>query len=134
MKTISLLACLILLGCDHTDDKLIVKNELDYSIHFVFSSDTILDSSELEAGFDKYYKIQGQTNKHFMAFGGRNPWEGSINMNPDKKLHSFVFKGNQSGFLIADSSYFLGRIDMSLDDLRSTNWVIQINDSTFRKY
>lgn len=130
MKKFNLFLIILIgfLSCDYYDSRLIIQNNGDHEICFIYAHDTILDpvSNNIE-----YYLMEkitpGETSIETLP--GKNSWNILMQKSKNKKLNVFfieldtMLKYNDWQYIRNNKLYH--RYEYSEEELNVMNWLIE---------
>lgn len=155
LKTLIPIIILTLIGCDFSDNKLIIENKSDNSIAFIIPAEpnyfpTSNDSKKKfnkkrndsllniyakfdpnEESFGGVHFLAKKSKKNILTFNIK--WEQIVESTPTKSLKILFFSkkimpsGNYKWNEIYDRNLFKEKI-FTLKELENLNWIIKYND------
>jgi len=127
---VSIILSLLLMSCDYSDSKLMIKNHSKKTIAIQSNIDTILNSAYL--GKVPYYETIKITpnDSAYQFLPGKDAWKWEARNSKNKKLNIFIFdldtlrKYNDMEFIRINKKY--KRYEFTEEELNKCNWTIKI--------
>ncbi len=137
------LLCLSIIGCDPADNRLTIVNNSDLNMYFILSCDSMSNNSNIlknQTFIDEYNDTTFTESDNFIAMQsskkvikvGKNGWENFVKSNcSNEKLYltfisDSIFNNNSVESILYHKLY-LKQFSISLSDLKSNNWIVNVN-------
>ena len=133
---------LLLLGCDLTDDSLIIHNKMSNDVYFIIKpdcKDTILSRSELD---NISFETRNSSEDYLHSFNGKisandrvhivnfSSWRGYVQNNCNQQLMIFFIANDEMEKIKNDKEiidFLKYKRTLSLAKLDSINWEIEVD-------